>query len=347
MARPHALLRVGFSFDRTLGWRGVFSAAVDLAIGSEGDLNILSRSIGRGRVRRWTLEDEDLGQFILVNQVEGEPSLTRTDEAFLRPVSIIADSEDNLWVSDEATHKISSLTKEGELLSQWGEHGTGDGQLYGPSGIAFDAEENIYVADSLNHRVQKLTKDGEFLMGWGSQGEGDGEFNLPWGIEVDELGDVYVVDWRNDRVQKFTAEGEFIFNFGASGSRHGEFNRPSGVAVDKDGDIYVADWGNHRVQLFDSEGRFVEKFIGDATLSKTARDYMMTNPMNMRLREMTEVEAQKRLRWPASVRVDDHGRMYVPDYASDRIQVYQKEAYPLEPDQIGDPLRSPTLFTQF
>jgi hypothetical protein len=85
MGRPHALLRVGFSFDRTLGWRGVLSAPADLAIGSDGDLNVLSRVLGRGWVRRWNLEDEDLGQFILVNQLEEDPSI-------LRPVSIIADS---------------------------------------------------------------------------------------------------------------------------------------------------------------------------------------------------------------------------------------------------------------
>ena len=342
MARPHALLRVGFSFDRTLGWRGAMAGAVDLAIGSEGALNILYRT-ERIRVRRWTLDDEDLGFIELVSERIEQPSVHRTDMDFLRPVSIIADSEDNLWISDEATHKLSVLTKEGELLRQWGEHGTGPGQLNGPSGIAFDAQENIYVSDSVNHRVQKFTKEGVFLMGWGSHGAGDGEFNLPWGIEVDELGDVYVVDWRNDRVQKFTAEGEFIFNFGTSGSGYGEFNRPSGVAVDKDGDIYVADWGNHRVQLFDSEGRFVEKFIGDGTLSKSARKSMMTNMIALRLREMTEVESQKRLQWPASVRVDDHGRMYVSDYGSGRIQVYQKEAYPLEPHQIEKPQRSPDL----
>ena len=97
------------------------------------------------------------------------------------------------------------------------------------------------------------------------------------------------------------------------------------MTVDRDGDIYIADWANHRVQLFNSSGLFVEKFIGDATLSDQARGYMITNLMAMRLREMTAIEPQKRFRWPVSVTVADDGRMYVPDYGSQRIQVYRKD----------------------
>jgi hypothetical protein len=37
--------------------------------------------------------------------------------------------------------------------------------------------------------------------------------------------------------------------------------------------------------------------------------------------------------------------MYIPDYGSHRIQVYQKESYPLEPDQLAPVPRSPTLLT--
>ena len=39
--------------------------------------------------------------------------------------------------------------------------------------------------------------------------------------------------------------------------------------------------------------------------------------------------------------------MYITDYGSDRIQMYKKEAYPLEPDEITEEQRSPTLYTQF
>jgi len=279
-------------------------------------------------IRKYTVDDEDLGAI---------------GSGFTWPVAIIADREENLYVSDEALHRISKFDKDGKSLGNWGESGNGDGQLNGPAGIAFDAEENIYVSDSLNHRVQKFTKDGQFILKWGSYGDGKGEFNMPWGITVDEPGDVYVADWRNDRVQKFTADGAFIFAFGKSGNRDGEFNRPTDVAVDTHGDIYVADWGNDRIQLFNPEPRYVQKFLGDATLSKVAVDYMMTNASPNRLRDMANLEPQKYLRRPKSVVVSDSGLMFVPDNGSYRVQVYQKQAIPLTAQQFAPPRRSVTL----
>jgi DNA-binding beta-propeller fold protein YncE len=335
------LLRAGFPYLKTLGMRRITNFPADVAIGGEGRIYVLLRNDGAAVIRPWTLDDaekltDDLGTIGGIGKDEGQ---------FTWPVALIADHEENLFVSDEYLHRISSFNRDGEFLGMWGESGNGDGQLNRPSGIAFDPEENLYVVDTKNHRVQKFTKDGKFLMKWGSFGAGEGQFNSPWGITVDELGDVYVVDWRNDRLQKFTADGEFIFSIGRSGSKDGEFNRPTGVAVDKDGDIYVADCGNNRVQLFNEEGRYVQKFLGDATLSRVARTYMLTNAYPNRLRDIANLEQEKYLRSPRSVRVDDEGRMYVPDYKSYRVQVYQKEAIPLDEHEMAPPVRSPTLQT--
>ena len=131
--------------------------------------------------------------------------------------------------------------------------------------------------------------------------------------------------------------------FGSPGDGDGQFNRPTGIAVDGHGDIYVADWGNNRVQLFDADGRYVEKFHGDATLSKMGRAYVLANPKPLRQREMANLEPQKRFRGPASVRLDGEGRMYVADCGPHRIQVYQKDAVELTPDQIIPPQNAPSF----
>ena len=338
MDRPHALLRAGFPYIKTLGIRPVTDFPVDVAIGGDGVLYVLCRynTDGDFLVRKLTYDEEDLGAI---------GTRGRGDGSCFWPVNIIADHQDTLYISDEAVHKIAMFSKDGEFLGKWGEGGDGDGQFERPSGLAFDSEENIYVVDTLNHRVQQFTKDGKFLRKWGGFGSGEGQFNMPWGITVDELGDVYVADWRNDRIQKLTADGEFIFQLGTSGSGDGEFKRPTGVAVDKDGDIYVADCGNNRVQLFTAEGRYVQKFTGDATLSEMARRYVLSNTVPLRLREMVNLEPQKLFRSPKSVRLDDQGRMFVTEEESFRIQVYQKDAIPLEPHQIAPPPRSPRLLT--
>ncbi len=324
------LLRAGFPYVRTLGMRRLTWYPVDFAIGDDHRIYSLSRFDGTGSIRAISWDDEDLGP------VGG---------SFTWPAGLERDSDGRLYVSDEATHRITVMTAEGDEIAKWGEHGSEPGQLNRPSHMAFDAEERLWISDSQNHRVQLFTKDGDYITGFGSHGDGPGEFDSPWGITLDASGNIYVVDWRNDRVQKFTGDGDFIMSFGESGSGDGQLNRPAGIAVDKDGDIYVADRANNRVVLFDRNGRYVEQFTGDATLSKMGREYILANPRVLRLRDMTTLEAQKRLRFPISVHVDDDGRLIIGDFGSHRFQVYQKDAVPLTADEVMPHPGSPTLTT--
>ena len=334
MTRPYGLLRAGFPYVKCVGMRRVTNQSMDVAIGSDGVIYVLGRN---GAIARLTFDDEDLRPMAGGGKDDGK---------FVWPVAMLIDADDNLWVSDESLNRITVITKDGEFVRKWGEPGEGDGQLNGVSGISFDGEGNVYVADTLNHRVQKFTNDGRFLLKWGTLGDGEGQFNMPWGIKVDELGDVYVVDWRNDRVQKFNADGEFLFAFGGPGSEKGRFHRPAGIEVDSDGDIYVADAGNDRVQQFNADGLYVEQFLGDATLSASMRRYVLSNARTLRLRDMaSDLEAQKRFRNPRAVRSDGQGRMYVADFGSFRIQIYQKDVVHLAEGEIDVPLRAPTLFT--
>ena len=130
---------------------------------------------------------------------------------------------------------------------------------------------------------------------------------------------------------------------GEAGDGPGQFNRPTGVAVDAHGDIYVADWGNDRVLMFNAEGQYIWSFTGDATLSRVARTYMLTNAVPNRLREMGDLEQEKRLRRPRSVRIDSEFRLFIPDYESYRVQIYRKEAIELDRTQYAEPLRNVTL----
>jgi DNA-binding beta-propeller fold protein YncE len=336
-SRPYALLRAGFPYYATLGMRRVTTYPMDLAIGEEGRLYVLCRDDGPAgaSIRRTNWDDQDLDTI-------GSNGLG--DGQLLWPVTLLRDRDENLWVSDEALHRVSCFHRDGTFLGKWGEFGSGPGQLNRPSGMAFDANENLYLADTQNHRVQKFTRDGQHLLSFGSQGTGDGQFNLPWGVAVDGEGDLYVVDWRNDRVQKFSPDGRFLLKFGRSGHGEGELHRPAGIAVDADGDVYVADRGNNRVVQFDYTGRYVDQFLGEATLSPSGRRYILANPKVLRAREMTSLAIQRRLRGPASVRVDDQGRLYVPDFGSHRIQVYKKEAYPLSEADIWAPPSAPFLY---
>ena len=331
MAKPFGLLRAGFPFHATIGMRRVTTYPMDIAVGDDGMLFVLNRSDGAGgEIRRTNWEDEDLDTI---------------GSGFLWPVQIIRDSAGMLYVSDEGNHTITAWDADGESHGSWGTNGAAEGELNRPSGIAFDADEDLWVVDTLNHRLQKFTKDGRYLASFGSHGSGPGDLDTPWGIAIDDEGDIYVGDWKNDRVQKFSPGGEHIMQFGRSGSGDGELNRPAGVAVDEHGDVYVADRGNNRVVQFDHSGRYVARFIGDATLSKSGRIYIMSNAKVLRAREMTTLEESARLRGPASVRIAGGGFMYVPDFGSHRIQVYRKEAYVLTEDEVWAEPEAPFLYT--
>ena len=339
MTRPWGLLRAGYPYLRTLGMRRVTNFPADIAFSKNGDALILMRSEAGSSIRIWPIEDSEM----MTADLKGIGGYGTGEGQFVWPVQIITDDEGNIFVSDEAMHKISRFNPDGEFVSRWGTHGDGAGEFDAPNGIAFDNDGNMVVVDSKNHRLQRYTPDGEYISEFGSRGSEHGQFYLPWGIHVDELGDIYVADWGNNRLQVFSSGGEFKMSVGEAGSGAGQFNRPTGVAVDAHGDIYVADWGNDRVLMFNAEGQYIWSFSGDATLSRVARTYMLTNAVPNRLREMGDLEQEKRLRHPRSVRIDSEFRLFIPDYESYRVQIYQKEAIELDRTQYAEPLRNVTL----
>ena len=327
-------------FHRPQGGNGFLNPS-DLALGRDGTMYVLNRGgsdgddgLHRKRVTVCTVDEEYLGQFSTGGTGDGQ---------IMWPVSIAIDRNENIYISDEALHRISIFDKEWRFITKWGIQGSSDGEFHRPAGIAFDGNDDLLVADGLNDRVQRYTKDGRFLGGWGRSGTGDGEFNMPWGIAIDQVGGVYIADWRNDRVQKFDAQGKHMETFGGSGQGDGQFRRPSAVAVDQEGNIYVADWGNERVQVLDPDGAFLTKFRGESGLSKWSDAYFVANKEEHEERKKADMEPDldlqpgdyqrdesasiEKLFWgPTSVKVDAQGRIYIADSCRHRVQIYQKTA---------------------
>ena len=331
-----------FTYSHTVGFlanqgRG-FNNPVDVALDSQGILYVLNRAgpetalrMPYKRVVMCTVDEDYLGELGTGGTGDGE---------FWWPSALAFDSDDRLYVADEALQRVSIFTKSGELLGQWGEQGPRDGQLDRPSAMVFDSEDNIYLTDSLNHRVQKFGKDGAFLGNWGEEGDGPGQFNMPWGIALDGNGDVYVSDWRNDRVQKFDPSGRYLAQWGSSGDGEGQFKRPSGLTVDPDGNIYVCDWGNERVQVLSPSGQVLACFRGDSVTSTWATAYFEANPDEGAARLAADLEPEvnprsdrhretsanvEKLLWgPTSVKLDGQGRIYIVDSLRHRLQIYRR-----------------------
>ena len=127
MGRPYALLRAGFPYVRTLGMRRLTTNPVDLAIGEGGRLYVLCRSEGAlgTHIRRFTWEDEDLDTISEEGTEEGQ---------LLWPVAIIADREENLYVSDEGCHRISSFDRKAPCSDAGASRETATGSSTVPPG---------------------------------------------------------------------------------------------------------------------------------------------------------------------------------------------------------------------
>lgn len=344
---PYAILRGGYKYKETLGMRRVTTYCMDM-VETEDILYVLIRADGEGgNIRRINWKDEDLDVF----------------GSFTWPVQMIQDSEGKLYVSDEGKHCVYVLKDDGEKgfvpigptadaqesstkTIEIGEYGSGEGQLDSPSGICFDDNEDLYVVDTGNNRIQKFDKNGKHLSTIGSQ-TGDNTLDMPWGIAINHKGEILVSDWRNNRICVFDKSGEFTRSFGeihiSLGLEVKQLDGPAGISIDDDGDIYVADRNNNRVVIYDREEKYVTQIIGDATLSQIGKTYIMSSPRVLRLREMANREQWRLLRAPVSVRT--YGKLiYIPDFGCHRLQVYEKESYPLSKDEIFEEPNHPTLY---
>ena len=176
---------------------------------------------------------------------------------FREPMGVALGPDGVVYVVDAGLHGVFGFDREGDLLVQWGEEGSGDGQMSSPRGIAVAADGRVYVADTGNHRIQIFDAQGRFLGAWGGEGSGQGEFSSPQGVAVGPDNSVYVADTGSHRVQRLDPDGGFICEWGVEGSGSGQFRSPRGIAVGADGVVYVADTLNSRIQAFDEGGSFL------------------------------------------------------------------------------------------
>ena len=333
-SKPYALLRSGFPYKKSLGMRRLTNHPTSVGI-YNSKIYILCRSEGTATIRILTYDDEDLGT---IGKYGSD-----SEEHLLWPNTIKFDKDGNLFISDEGKHKIIILSETGKFIKSWGIKGDKEGQFNRPSGICFTSKGNLIVSDTLNHRIQEYTPDGNFVRQFGENGTDKGQFNMPWGVATDSKDNIYVSDWKTNRIQKFSYANDYIFSIGEKGTNNGFFNQPTYLEVDPHDDLYVSDTFNNRVQQFNENGMYLDKFTGNSSLSKSGIDYLLSNAYPMRLREMTSLEEQKLLRKPRGLAFDNDLNLFICDYWSYRVQIYQKQTIPLKESDISPPIRSSSL----
>lgn len=269
--------------------------------------------------------------------LEGAPGSKTCEEleCYLdKPQGIAVSSVGDVYVASTGNDQIVEFNPEGTFIKEFGEKGSGAGQLKEPKGIAVASNGNLYALDPGNDRVQEFTSKGEYLAQFGSEGSGNGQLKQPVGIAVTASGTVYVADTANSRMEEWggssttglnlvhstvyeaqsaktletrtpaagavQAEGAYTYTykaaFGDAGSGEVQFNDPRAEAVAPNDDLYVADTKNNRVQELSPSGEYITQLGGS--------------------------EGSGKLKEPESVVVNSEGDVYVADTGEDYVKEY-------------------------
>jgi len=211
---------------------------------------------------------------------------------FTSPHGCRFDPEGNLWLTDNADHRVLKYTPEGKLLATFGTKGqAGEDATHfnKPTDIAFAPNGDVYISDGYgNSRVVRFSHEGKYLGAWGRKGTGEGEFNLPHSVVIDRTGKVYVADRENARVQVFTPEGKFLTQWHDTG-------HPYGLYLTPDQRLYLTDGLANTLSVFDLTGKRLSR-MGSAGTG--AGEYKL----------------------PHLLTVDDQGAVYVCEVNGKRVQ---------------------------
>ncbi|UXI04413.1 NHL repeat-containing protein [Photobacterium sp. TY1-4] len=195
----------------------------------------------------------------------------------------------------------------GELIPYtfFGGLGAEPWQLNKPQGIEIDPVTNdIFIADSGNNRIARWRINALGIAGlvevFGRLGDGHGQFHTPTDITVIENGDLYITDQTNNRIEIYDNQHRWIGSFGQEGygTRSDDFLLPTSIDYDG-GYLFISDLVNRAIKVFQPDGTFVDSFCGFGADPDKGQLWM---PYLMHVRK---------------------GRVYLPDCALNRINVYR------------------------
>ena len=244
---------------------------------------------------------------------------------FYNPAGVACDASGNVYVADQANHRIRKILAATGVVStlagstQGFADGTGAAAQFGnPQGVACDGSGNVYVADRDNQRIRRIvaaTGAVSTLAGNATYGFADGtgaaaQFFNPTGVACDGSGNVYVCDQSNQRIRKIVAATGAVstlagstFGFADGTGAAAKFLDPTGVACDGSGNVYVADTNNNRVR------RIVAATGVVSTLAGSGAYGFADGP-----------GAAAQFRLPTGVACDGSGNVFVADQNNHRIR---------------------------
>ncbi|MBL8211394.1 MAG: hypothetical protein JNK87_11810 [Bryobacterales bacterium] len=198
--------------------------------------------------------------------------------------AIVADTDDNLYISDDGNERIRKITRDGVITTIAGtgvSGSSGDGgpataaRLNLPRHLALDRDGGLVFVDLFNWRLRRIRPDGvmETLAGNGIRGTNsavgspalDAEFGELRGVTVDAGGRVLFAD--GNRVLTITPDGNLaIVAGGGSLTRDGVsatdalLANLTWIAVDPTGNLWTSTYATMR--RINAESDIIETVVG-------------------------------------------------------------------------------------
>ncbi|XP_035663862.1 tripartite motif-containing protein 3-like [Branchiostoma floridae] len=135
---------------------------------------------------------------------------------FDRPIDVavrgdrlyVADTEDNIIVTDIGNDRVQVFDKNLNFQHKFGQKGRHPQDMWGPRGVSADSRGNIVLAnvggitDGVGHseKLQVFRQDGTWVSTIPSDGD---KLNLPHGVAVTEDGHVFVADAEDHCIRKY------------------------------------------------------------------------------------------------------------------------------------------------
>jgi sugar lactone lactonase YvrE len=328
-----ATLVAGYSGDGGPATAAQISTPEDLVCDAAGNLYICDASNNMVRkVSTTGIITGFAGQSGLFG--DGQPAIS---SEMTIPYNIATDATGNVYLADILNNRVRKIdavsglmtTVAGTGYAGYDDSFGGDGGpataalINNPSAVAIDNAGNIYVADNTNGRIRKVNAAGIISTIAGNGGptyNGDNgpavlaALESPVGVAVDNAGNVFVADQQNSRIRKIDAAGiiHTVAGTGTSGfsgdggaAIYARINAPNDVAVDLEGNLYIADFNNHRIRKVDTAG-IITTIAGTGAAGPAGDGGAATDAS---------------LNYPAGVKVDASGNVYIADYENNKVRV--------------------------
>lgn len=169
---------------------------------------------------------------------------------------------------------------------------------WSPLGLNFDPAGNLFVTDAAVGRVYEFGPDGALLRSIGAKDQ----FSFPNSALDDSVARLYVADSNNGRIAVLGGDGSQLAVV-RRGPGDGDLGMPRGIALDDHSRLFVVDATSQAVKVY--------RVAADASGQPTFVGQFGTQGVG-----------DGQFNFPNAVATDSRGRVYVADWANDRIQVW-------------------------